>query len=60
MKRRKYMSEFPSIHQDDLTLVQNKSGIRVLKINEFSVAQRLTGEILDNIVQRKTNEKYQD
>ena len=54
------MSEFPSIHQDDLTLVQNKSGIRVLKINESSVEQRLTGEILDNIVQRKTNEKYQD
>ena len=54
------MSEFPSIHQDDLIQVQNKSGIRVLKINQSSVDQRLTSEILDNIVKRKTNEKYQD
>jgi hypothetical protein len=54
------MSEFPSLHNDDLIQVQNKSGIRVFKIDESSVDQRLTGEILDNIVQRKTNEKSQD
>jgi hypothetical protein len=51
------MTEFPSIHQDDLIQVQNKSGIRVLKINESSVDQRNLTEIRANIVTRKSNEK---
>jgi hypothetical protein len=54
------MTDFPGIHQDDLIQIQNKSGIRVSKINHQSVEDRKTGEILNNIVMRKTYEKYQD
>jgi hypothetical protein len=52
------MTEFPSIHNDDLIQIQNNSGISISKINDKSVDLRKTGAILDNIVQRKTKAKY--